>query len=47
VGEKGTLSKNEGREHKKRRAVRTELGIEGREKTILDMEARERTIADL
>jgi len=46
-GEKGELSKNDGGEHKKARAVRTELGGEGSEKTIPDVEALERTISDL
>jgi len=32
VGEKGTLSKNERREHKKRRGVRTRLGGRGAKK---------------
>jgi len=44
VGEKGTLSKNDRREHKKRRAVRTRLEGEGSEKTIVpDVEAREKS----
>jgi len=47
VGEKGTLSKHDRREHRKRRAIRTRLGREGSEKTIPDVEARERTISDL
>jgi len=48
VGEKGTLSKNDRREHKKRRAVRTRLEGEGSEKTIVpDREALEKTISDL
>ena len=47
VGEKGELSKNDRREHKKRRGVRTRLGGEGSEKTIADVEALERTISDL
>jgi len=48
VGEKGTLSKNDRREHKKRRAVRTRLEAEGSEKTVdPDREALEKTILDL
>jgi len=47
VGEKGELSKNDRREHKKRSAVRTRLGGEGSAKTIPDVEALERTIADI
>jgi len=47
VGEKGTLSKNDRREHKKRRAMRTRLGREESEKTIPDVEALERTISEL
>jgi len=47
VEEKGTLSKHDSREHKKRRAVRTRLGREGSEKTMQDMEARERTLSDI
>jgi len=46
VGEKGTLSKKERSEHKKRRAVRTRLGREWSEKTIPDVDALERTISD-
>jgi len=41
VGEKGELSKNDRREVKKRRAVRTRLGGEGSETTIPDVEAVE------
>ena len=44
VGEKGELSKNDRREHKKRKAVRTRLGGEGSEKA---MEAMETQISDL
>jgi len=44
---KKELSKNDRREHKKRRAVRTRLGGEGGEKTIADVEAREGKISDL
>jgi len=47
VGEKGDLSKKDRREHKKRRAVRTELGGEGSEQTIPDVEARKGNISDL
>jgi len=48
VGEKGTLSKNERREHKKRRAVRTQLEGERSEKTVVpDRETLEKTISDL
>jgi len=47
VGEKGELSKNYRREHRKRRAVRTRLGGEGSKKTIPDVEALERKISDL
>jgi len=47
VGEKGELSKNDRREHKKGRAVRTRLGGEGSEKSIPDVEAREGKISDL
>jgi len=42
VGERGTLSKNDRREHKKRRAVRTRLEGEEGEKTIPDGEALEK-----
>jgi len=48
VGERGTLSKHDRREHKKRRAVRTRLEGEEREKTVVsDREALEKTISDL
>jgi len=47
VGEKGTLSKHDRREHKKRRAVRTRLRKEGREKTFPDVEAMEAQSSDL
>jgi len=48
VGEKGRLSKNERREDKKRRAVRTRLEGEGREKTVgADREALEKKSSDL
>jgi len=47
VGEKGELSKNDRREHKIRRAVRTRLGREGSEKTIPEVEPQERTILNL
>jgi len=48
VREKGTLSKNDRREHKRRRAVRTRLEEEGTEKPIVpDMQALEKRISDL
>jgi len=47
VGEKGELSKNDRREHRKRRAVRTRLGGEGSAKAIPDVEALVKTISDL
>jgi len=47
VREKGTLSKNDRREQKKRKVVRTRLGGEGSEKTIPDLEALEKTLSDL
>jgi len=48
VGVRGTLSENDRREHKKRRAVRTPLEGEGSEKTFVpDREAVEKTISDL
>jgi len=47
VGEKGTLSKHDGREQKKRKVVRTRLGGEGCEKTVPDVEAMETQISDL
>ena len=47
IGEKAELSKNDRREHRKRRAVRTRLGGEVSEKTIPDMEALEEEISDL
>jgi len=48
VREKGALSKHERREYKKRRAVRTRLGREGSEKTVVpDREALEKKISDL
>jgi len=47
VGEKGTLSKNDRREHKKRKVVRTRRGREGSEKTVPDVEAMEAQISDL
>ena len=47
VGEKGTLSKNQRREQKKRKVVRTRLGGEGSEKPIPDVEALERHISNL
>jgi len=43
VGEKGTLSKNDRRDHKRGRAVRTRLEGEGSEKTVVpDREALEK-----
>ena len=47
VGEKGELSKNNRREHNKRRAVRTRLEGEGIEETITDVEALEGKVSDL
>jgi len=47
VGENGTLSGRDKKEHKKRRAVKTRLGTEGSEKTIPEVEAMEKTISDL
>jgi len=47
VREKGTLSKHDRGVHKKRKAVRTRLGREGSEKTILDLGALEGQISDL
>jgi len=47
VGEKGTLSKNDRREQKKRKVVRTRLGGEVSEKTFPDVEAIEAQISDL
>jgi len=47
IREKGELSKNDRREHKKRRAVRTRLEGEGSKKTIPDVEALEKTIFNL
>jgi len=47
VGEKGTLSKNDRREQKKRKVVRTGLGWEGSKKTVPDKEAMEAQISDL
>jgi len=44
VGEKGELFRNDRREHKKRRAVRTRVWGEGSEKT---MEAMEEQVSDL
>jgi len=46
VGEKGTLSKNDRREQKRRKVVRTRVGGERSEKTIPDLEAREAQISD-
>ena len=47
VAENGELSKDDRREHKKRRAVRTRLGGEGSEKSSPDVEALEGKIMDL
>jgi len=47
VGEKGTLSKNYRREQKERKVVRTRLGVEGSEKTVLNVEAMEGQISNL
>jgi len=48
VAEKGTLSKSDRREHKKRRAVRTRLEGEESEKTVVpDREALEKRISNL
>jgi len=47
VGEKGTLSKNDRREHKKKIVVRTRLGGKGSEKTVPDVEAMETQISNL
>jgi len=47
VGEKGTLSKHNRREHKKRIGVRSGLGGERSERTIPDEEGLARPISDL
>jgi len=47
VGEKETLLKNDGREQRKRKAVRTRRGGHGSKKSIPDMEALEGHISDL
>jgi len=48
VGEKGTLAKNESRENKKWRVVRTRLGGEESEKKVVpEVETLEKTISDL
>jgi len=47
VREKGSLSKDNRREHKKRKVIKTRLGGEGSEKPVQDMEAREAQISDL
>jgi len=47
VGEKGTLSKNDRREQRKRKVVRTQLGGEGSEKSVPDVEVMETLISDL
>jgi len=46
VGEKGTLSKNDRREQKKRKVVSRRLGEEGSEKTVPDVEAMQTQISD-
>ena len=47
VGERGELSKNDRREQRKRKAVRTQREGEGSEKTIPDVKALEGKISDL
>ena len=47
IGEKETLSKNNRREQNKRKVVRTRLGGEGSEKTILNVKAMEAQISNL
>jgi len=47
VGERGALSKNDNREQRKRKAMRTWLGTEGSEKNLCDVETLERQIWDL
>jgi len=47
VGERGTWAKNNRREKRKRKAVRTGLVREGSEKTIPDIEVRGGKISDL
>jgi len=47
VAERGTLSKNDRREQKKRKVVRTRLGWEGSEKTVPDVEVMEAQISEL
>jgi len=47
VGERRTLSKNDRREHKKRKAVGTRLRRGGSENTIPEVEVGERKISDL
>jgi len=47
VGEKGKLSRNHTKEHKKRKVVRKQPGRERSEKTMPDMEALERKISEL
>jgi len=47
VGEKEALSKNDRKEQKKRKVVRTPLGGEGSEKPIPDVEAMKTQISDL
>ena len=47
VGEKGTLSKNDRREQRRRTVGRTRLGGEGSEKSVPEVEAIEAEISDL
>jgi len=47
VREKGTLSKNDRRKQRKRKATRTRLGREVSEKPSLEVEAMETQISDL
>lgn len=47
VGQKGTLWKNDGREHGKRRPVSAPLGRKWREKMIPDVEALGRQSLDI
>ena len=44
--EKATLSKNDRREHKKRKRVRTQLGTDGSEKTVRGVEVLESQRSD-
>ena len=47
VGEKGPLSKNDRREPKKRKVLRTRVGGEGSEKIVPDMKPMEAQISEL